>query len=770
MRAPVALFFSQIPLPNEFVNSACLALRGGKSTPNSYNPQIDTCVKPIAKPITFCAYRLTKRAKTTVSISPNLTITKHCRKRLCRALLVCSFTLFIAAIAAQEQGESSRIAPKLLNAIDDQTLFLSPKYADSVGPVGSQRIYLRDLHTSFGRVPNQTFSVYPYDKKVVDAWIVENFLIVLAKSTGTAQVAVTATNSFGSMIDWFIVNVEQRAHEEIPKRAQTAFESELLRAPIYISSDNVLQLPALQDASAKYRVVPALPSGLVFDNASRSIRGRVDGVIPNSIYYWIGVSRNGVGIQQFVFAPVTEQHRNARNSDASLAILGMNESLPSSSLRTRDSENRRTTSDVGTARIGTVAASRPHRIQNNSDISVQRNLLDGITSAMHSRFRDLSLAQDSAESRAYTLWNYASTRYPSNSNRAADLGIEPSGIYVGFDTRLEENLTTGLSISFDSRGYTNSALPRSSRSPSFTGASLSSIMPYARWHDGSGGEIWGVVGFARDNSLLDHVNTSDPEIGQNSLLLGAVGWRHLLGSTGNLHLTSVGDAGLTVPLRAAELDSDASFSSNYGARSLRAGLEMSFSGEQVQPYVGVSGRVNSSPVDRDTSLEALGGVRYTSLNGLTFEAEGRALSAQNVFENPNLVFSVAAHLDPGLRGEGLALSVTPMFGSTRSSVALNPNSAVGYSSYLDSRFDPSTDPVWAMSGSLSYGMAIGGTGVITPFGQIAISTLNQTRMGVRVALNSNLDRLFNLEIATVQSRFEQEEFDKGVDIQLRLVF
>ncbi len=704
-----------------------------------------------------------------MSISPNLTITKRCRKRLRHVLLVCSFTLFIAAIAAQEQGESSRIAPRLLDAIEDQTLFLSPKYADSVGPVGSQRIYLRDLHTSFGEVPNQTFSVYPYDKKVVDAWIVENFLIVLAKSTGTAQIAVTATNSFGSMIDWFIVSVEERAHDEIPKRSQSAFESELLNVPVYISSDNVLQLPALQDPSAKYHVVPALPSGLVFDNASRSIRGRVDGVIPNSIYYWIGVSRNGVGIQQFVFASVTEQRRNARNSDASLAILGFNESLPSRSIRTRGSENRQTASDEGTPRFGTVAASRPYLTQNN-DFSVQRNLLDGITSAMHSRFRDLSLAQDSAESRAYTLWNYASTRYPTNSDRAEDLGIEPSGIYVGFDTRLEENLTTGLSISFDSRGYTNSALPRLSRTPSFTGASLSSIMPYARWHDGSGGEIWGVVGVVRDNSRLDHVNTSGPGTIQSSLLLGAVGWRHLLGSTGNLHLTSVGDAGLTVPLSAAELGSEVSFLSHYGSRSLRAGFEMSFSGEQVQPYVGVSGRVNSSPVERDTSLEALGGVRYTSLNGLTFEAEGRALSAQNVFENPNLVFSVAAHLDPGLRGEGFALSVAPMYGSTQSSVALNPNSAVGYSSYLDSRFDPSTDPVWAMSGSLSYGMAIGGTGVITPFGQIAISTLNQTRMGVRVALNSNLDRLFNLEIATVQSRFEQEEFDKGVDIQLRLVF
>ena len=386
---------------------------------------------------------------------------------------------------------------------------------------------------------------------------------------------------------------------------------------------------------------------------------------------------------------------------------------------------------------------------------------------MHSRFRDLSLRSRGSESGSSTLWNYASTRYTTDSSRT---GIEPTGIYVGFDTQLEENLTTGVTIGFDSQGFNNTSLQNSNRTRDFDSTNLSSVMPYARWHDGSGGEIWGVLGVARDFSQYDGIRSSDAESNNRNLLMGAVGWRHPIGSTGNVHLATVGDAGLTIPLRPSVIDSGTELLSRIGSRSLRAGLEMSFTGEQVQPYVGLSGRVNSNPLTRDTNLEALGGVRYTSLSGLTFEAEGRALSAQDALEASELVFSVAAHLDPGLRGEGLALSVAPMYGINPSRFLTTPNQSIGYKPYEDPGLSATGEYAWAMRGSLSYGVPIGGTGVITPFGQIAISTLDQTRMGVRVALNSNLDRLFNLEIASVLSRFDQQEFEKGVDIQLRLVF
>ena len=693
---------------------------------------------------------------------------RSCFQGLRNAALVFCFALIFNSISAQESIGSSQPAPKLLDAIDDQTLFLNPKYVDAAGSTASQRIYLRDLHVSFGKSSDQKFSAYPYDKSVADAWVVENFLVVLAKSAGSAQVAVTASNEFGSMIDWFVVQVEERKETERSNQSQSFFQSEISIAPISFKGEIALQLPEVSKGSAKYLITPDLPSGLIYDAVNRTIRGRVDGGILSPTYYWIGVSDLGVGVQQFAFVARPEPATQVTRLSASAPVISFEESgRPNISADpSRYPDNRSSTLSRATS-AGTVAASRPFQPESGSDISVHQNLLYGVTSAMHSRFRDLTLRQASSEPSTYTLWNYASTSYSPNSSRP---GIEPSGIYVGFDTKLVENITTGLTIGFDSQGFTNTSLRNSNRTPDLAGANLASILPYARWHDGSGAEIWGIVGVARDFTDFDGASAASSDLRRRNLLLGAVGWRQLLGSSGNVQLSTVGDAGLTIPLRPEALDSDGGLLNLIGSRSLSAGLEMSFAGEQVQPYVGLSGRINSSPETRDTSLEALGGIRYTSLGGLTFEAEGRALSAQDVFEEPELVFSVAAHLDPGLRGEGLALSVSPMFGVNRSQGLLAPYSSFGYAHYEDASFATRPQNAWAMSGSLSYGLPVGGTAVITPFGQIAISTLNQTRMGVRVALNSNLDRLFNLEIATVQSRFDQQEFDKGVDIQLRLVF
>ena len=682
-------------------------------------------------------------------------------------LLACSFVLLSSSISAQQSESSTQFAPKLLEAIDDQTLVLNSKYVDSAGPLASQRIYLRDLHLSFGELADQRFSAFPYDKSVADAWIVENYLIVLAKSAGSAQVAVTAGNDFGSMIDWFIVHVEEHEEDRISMQTATTSQSEISIQPIHFRSGIDTQLPELPGETAYYRLVPDLPSGLIYDDEERAIRGRVDGPIPTVPFYWIAVSDSVAVIHQFTFVARAETEAVTTNSNTSLAVIDFDESLSSAVIDSTSLTRNPVSSSSSTRAVGRVAASQPIRRQSSGDVSIHRSLLLGVTNAMHSRFRGLPLQQASQDSNGYTLWNYASTRYQSDSSGA---GIEPTGIYVGFDTQLEANLTTGLTIGFDRQGYTTDSLRASDLSHNLAGTYLSSILPYARWHDGSGAEVWGILGVAKDYSALETAQSSAADLRNRNLLLGAVGWRHLLGSTGNVHLATVGDAGLTIPLRTDSFDSDAGFLNQVSSRSLRAGLEMSYSGEQLQPYIGVSGRINSNPDTRDASLEALGGVRYTSRGGLTFEAEGRAFSAQDVFDDPDLLFSVAAHLDPGLRGEGLALSVAPMYGTNRSRTLLTPDSSFGYTTYDDSLLNTSSQYAWAMSGSLSYGLPLRGAGVITPFGQIAISTLNQTRMGVRVALNSGLDRLFNLEIATVQSRFEQQKFDKGVDIQLRLVF
>ena len=695
---------------------------------------------------------------------------KRNRVRTQIAIVLLSCCVFVFSLAAETSPASLEGAPKLLEAIDDQTLVLNPEYTEKDGLLPSQQIFYRDLNRSFRSSTAQDFLAYPYDKTVADAWVVDSYLIVLAKSTGTAQVAVTAKNQYGSMIDWFIVHVEERGDAESSQISQVDFQYDFPRTVRQNARELHLQLPATTSGNFQYAVVPELPIGLSFDFNNRSIRGRAEGPMPDTAHYWVAVSSDDIGMLRFSFnalkAPSVvssnDPGTDARSFDISDLFVG----------RAINAFGQRTSTPSNVSTPGSVAASLPYRESEVASTAYQQSLLYGITNAMHSRFRSIGIEPALSNANVLTVWNYASTGNALSSSRLPTSGVEPTGIYVGFDTQIDSYLTTGFTLGFDRHESSLAPTADPSRLHFQSDANLSSVMPYARWQDGGGVELWGVLGIARDAAPFSRVGTRTAGIERGNLLLGAVGWRQLLRSTGNLHLTAVGDAGLTVPLDSAAigLNPNIPLAADSGARSLRAGLEMSLSGELLNPYVGLSGILNSDLESRATTLEALGGIRYESLQGLTFEAEGRALSADDVFQNPELIFSVAAHLDPGLRGEGLALSVAPVYAPIGTGMVQSPLSTIDYFRTDAMRLNQPVENAWAMSGSLSYGLAVRGSGVITPFGQISISTMNQTRMGVRVAVNSNLDRIFNLEIATVQSRFEQEALDNGVDIQLRLVF
>ena len=674
-------------------------------------------------------------------------------------------------IVLHANAETPQAAPKLLEAIADQTLYLDAQRAANLGEVESQRIYLRDLKLSFGESMEHDYSAYPYNKSIADAWVVENYLIVLAKAPGTAQIAVTASNDYGAMIDWFIVKVERRTNEQQQNPPQTSFDRSLTQLPISLIANNIIQLPRVSQGNARYVISPELPSGLTYDAPSKSIVGRVTQELPDHVYQWIAVTEQGeVSVQEFEFVDrvgANELMRTFSNqsNQFDLAMLTSIQALSDLSVAEvsmpRDPANRVP---------GRIAASRPASSANSVQSTMGQQFLHGITNAMHARFRDPSRQRESESKQGTTWWNYASTNYSALNAETPYNSREPRGIYVGFDTAVEENWTTGLSIGFGNQTSTTAPYTRDVGSTLAAAPAFASVMPYAHWRVDDVREVWGIVGLTRNYSTNDVHPSALAENGSAGMLLGAIGWRQRLGSSGNVHLATVGDAGLTMPLRAFALESPEQSLRTQMTRSLSAGLEMSYAGENLQPYVGLSGRLNNDDLAGQAGFEALGGVRFTSIPGLTVEAEGRALTTGVMSADPAWNVSFAAHLDPGHRGEGFALSVAPTYGANRRLGMSNQGFGHYYQSSADLNPTDGFENAWTMSGTFSYGMPIAGSGVITPFGQIQISTLNQTRMGVRVALNSELDRLFNLEIATVNSRFEQNALDRGVDIQLRLVF
>lgn len=684
------------------------------------------------------------------------------------ALLTVAFLAFSHPLAAQDTPSSSPNAPKLLDAIADQTLFLDEKSANRPGPVAGQRIYFRDLHVSFGDMPNESFSAYPYNKTIADAWVVDNYLIVLARAVGTAKIAVTASNEFGSMIDWFVVNVEAKRDSAESERDVPQFEANLSSVRLSEFASNAFQLPKLNTVNSGYALVPKLPASLAYDRAGHYIRGQLDSALPNEPFYWIAITpTKEIAIQQFKLelknpsstrAPSAIALTEALNLDINdtIAVWRRNASLDSMQLG----------APAGDTAIP-IAASRPAPVLLPRTTVDGQYVLSGFTNALQSRFRNIEHAQDRGFENSHTVWQYASSR-PSNNagDKSMSNGVEP-GIYVGFDTRVGTNLTTGLAFGLESQSPAEAARTRSL----FANASalnFSSVMPYASWYDDAGRHVWGSLGVARDFPFNQPFRAEQPVRGNLNLVVGTVGWRQVLASSGNIQVASIGDAGLALPLAPSDVENTPDLLQPSAARSLRTGFEMSYDGKKLRPYVGLSGRVHDLSLF-DAGIEALGGIQFTSFNGLTLSAEGRALNYLAEADDSEWIFSVAAHLDPGLQGQGLAVSFAPTYGANDRLFGYVPSQRYihGFNQFGNS--SPLEDQ-WSMSGTLSYGLPLSASGQITPFGQISISTLNQTRMGFRVALNSNLDRLFDMEIATRQMRIEEEHVDQGVDIQLRVVF
>ena len=685
-------------------------------------------------------------------------------------LIVSLFCIGIAGVA-EEENVNQALVPKLIEAIDDQTLYLDQQHRNRDGPVAQGHFYWRDLRKSFLNANSQEFSAYPYNKEVAEAWIVDSYLIVLGKSPGSVQIAVTASNQYGSMIDWFIVHVEEKPPAGDGSRAKTAFDYELSTTYASPEVDLYLRLPSLDDPNAVYGVVPKLPNGVVHDAERKFIYGRLTG--GSSTHYWVGISTGeSPQVQRFTLEPLTSNRSVAPNSVASVPISSIELLQPIRFSNVQRYASASQTVEQSTSPDGfSIAASIPSQFSASESFSNQLDFLYGITNSMHARQRNRALVGAEQIQGDQTHWSYASTGYANPVGQRVQRDGEASGIYVGIDSQVNQHFGSGLTIGF--KGVVTSDFRESSlfESDQVSGETFASLMPYASWEDEDGSSVWGIFGVMRDPALvLNRQSNARSSDFPQDLVLGVMGWRQAIGSADNVQLSTIGDLGMVVPLRSSLFTDGIADMAETATRRMSAGLEMSFKQDtQLQPYVGVTRHSNTNPLTSITALEALGGVRYASFGGLIVEAEGRALAANSIFEDPDLLVSVAAHLDPGLQGEGFAFSVAPVYGLTNAPFMATTNLYVPFRAYQERspRYRYTRD--WMMSGSLSYGLPIG-SGVVTPFGQIAVSTLNETRMGVRVALDSKLDRLFNLEVATVKSRFQQQAVDKGIDIQLRFVF
>ena len=200
---------------------------------------------------------------------------------------------------------------------------------------------------------------------------------------------------------------------------------------------------------------------------------------------------------------------------------------------------------------------------------------------------------------------------------------------------------------------------------------LVSLHPYVQWSPWAGLRTWGMLGYGwgeatvTDTSLLP---TGDTDL---AMMMAAGGGSHTLASLGGLDW-SLGTNGFFVEME-TEAQEGRLAAVEAEAWQLRLLLEgrggLAVGGAGLSGTVGLAARVDGGDAERGLGLELGSGVTYGHPGlGLDVTVNGRVLLTHEATGFEDAGVSLAVGFDPGERGQGLYLALTPAWGNATSGV------------------------------------------------------------------------------------------------------
>ena len=329
---------------------------------------------------------------------------------------------------------------------------------------------------------------------------------------------------------------------------------------------------------------------------------------------------------------------------------------------------------------------------------------------------------------AWSVWGRAGTDgfKGKPGGRLLD-GTVLSG-YLGIDYRFDTGALAGVAISH-SRGTGRFDGPEVGTGEAE--AALTSVPPYARWSPRRGIEVWGLVGLGKgDFAMRDAFGRLGTDI---SLQMAALGMRGALPSVSVLDLALEVDGAVT---RVASQPVPGLPRLHAGVQRLRLALEGSLDyvpakGALLTPAFEIGLRHDGGDADTGLGVEIGASLNYVNLmSGLTVALRGRTLVAHQDSRYEEWGVSGVIGLDPGVKGQGLALALVPSYGPAAS----------GMQQLLNRHVSPpaeNNNPGMRLEAEISYGIGIfGGRGLITPYGGLGIAGgRSETLAGGRLAMN-----------------------------------
>ena len=311
--------------------------------------------------------------------------------------------------------------------------------------------------------------------------------------------------------------------------------------------------------------------------------------------------------------------------------------------------------------------------------------------------------------------------------------------YLGLDYR-HASLLMGLAVAH-STGEVN--YERTGATKAGADVQLTSVLPYVHWQPNPGLGVWTLLGAGWGE--MDLKLDGDPQTRSTRLTswLGAVGGRQTLTTWQGIDLAAKTDAFLTTVRAAGTAEVPEAQGHAQRVRLLlegRTAVEVS-PVSLLEPRLELGGRWDSGTAEQGLGAELGGGVAYTRTDwGLSVDAQGRYLLVHEDGGFEDWGASVNVRVDPGVAGQGLYLTVSPVWGQASSGVEQlwSPTAALSQAS------GPARPAAGWRPGrvdvDVGYGLALAEGRVLTPYGGLALGSPGSSRyrLGSRLALSASL--------------------------------
>ena len=284
----------------------------------------------------------------------------------------------------------------------------------------------------------------------------------------------------------------------------------------------------------------------------------------------------------------------------------------------------------------------------------------------------------------WSLWGRGDlSRFEGRPQTGLDLDGDLTAGYLGLDYRLSSGGLVGVALSrsegeidyrsgttdgaLDNGALDNGTFDEGTFDEGTLDTSLNSVYPYGYWSPRAGLGLWGLLGVGSGDVTLSHRETAFAT--DLDMRMGALGLRQAVQTLGSFDLALKADA-FVVELESENVPGLPAVSAQ--ARRARLLLEASHSwqpypDERLGTSLELGLRADGGDADKGAGAELGVGLEYSNSRlGLRAQWRAQGLLAHSASGFEEWGTSLNVEFDPGVSGQGLALTLAPTWGQAAS--------------------------------------------------------------------------------------------------------